>query len=62
MLLQRFLLTANEASVVPTYHRIVHLPFMLLANCGTKVCYADATPVWMDVMIFVYIWSSTHFR
>jgi len=35
--MQKFLLTAKETSVVPTYHRAVHLPFTLLADCSAKV-------------------------
>ena len=37
VLMQKFLLTEKEASVVPTYHRVVHLPFTLFAECNAKV-------------------------
>jgi len=45
VLMQKFLLTAKEASVVPTYHHVVHLPFTLLAQCSAKVRCLDAGPV-----------------
>jgi len=43
--MQKFLLTAKEASVVPTYHHVVHLPFTLLAQCSAKVRCLDAGPL-----------------
>jgi len=36
-LLQKFLLTDKEASLVSMLHRVVHLPFALLTECAAKV-------------------------